>query len=75
MLARRLGREGSVVLKLSIDETGRLVDVEVIEKAGFGFDRAAVEAVRKSTFLPAKRNGKPVRSEALLSVKFVLKRE
>ncbi len=75
LLARRLGREGSVVLKLSIDETGRLVDVEVIEKAGFGFDRAAVEAVKKSTFLPAKRNGKPVRSEALLSVKFVLKRE
>lgn len=72
-LARKLGKEGRVLLKLTIDETGRLIDVEIMEKAGFGFDRVALQAVRMSTFLPARKNGVPVRSEALLSVRFVLK--
>ncbi len=72
-MARRLGREGRVLLRLIIDETGRLVDAEVVEKAGFGFDREAMEAVRKSAFLPAGRHGIPVKSEVLLPVRFVLK--
>ncbi|GBD98051.1 transport protein TonB [bacterium BMS3Abin07] len=72
-LARKLEKEGRVLLKLTIDETGKLIDVELVEKAGFGFDRVALQAVRRSTFLPARKNGVPVRSEALLSVKFVLK--
>ncbi len=71
-MARRLGREGRVLLRLVIDEAGRLVDAEVVEKAGFGFDREAMEAVRRSVFLPARENGIPVRSETLLAVRFVL---
>lgn len=74
-LARRLGVEGRVVLRLTIDEEGRLIDVRVVERAGFGFDREALEAVKRSTFLPAMRNGTPVRSEVLLPVRFVLKKE
>ncbi|NOZ68764.1 MAG: energy transducer TonB [Deferribacteres bacterium] len=73
-MARRLGKEGRVLLRLVIDETGRLVHAEVVEKAGFGFDREAMEAVRNSVFLPARKNGIPVKSEVLLPVKFVLKR-
>ncbi|HDH01623.1 MAG TPA: energy transducer TonB, partial [Nitrospirae bacterium] len=69
-IARKMGREGRVLLRLTIDETGRLLDVVVVEKAGFGFDREAVKAVRLSTFRPAVRNGMPVKSEALLYVKF-----
>ncbi|VAX30790.1 hypothetical protein MNBD_NITROSPIRAE02-695 [hydrothermal vent metagenome] len=69
-IARKMGKEGRVLLKLTIDETGRLLDVAVVEKAGFGFDREAVKAVRLSTFRPAVRNGMPVKSEALLYVKF-----
>ncbi|GMT47909.1 MAG: protein TonB [bacterium] len=69
-IARKMGREGRVLLRLAIDETGRLLDVVVVEKAGFGFDREAVRAVMLSTFRPAVRNGMPVKSEALLYVKF-----
>ena len=75
MMARKLGREGKVVLKLTIDEKGNLSDIEVIEKSGFGFAEAAVEAVKKSTFLPAKKDGKPIASRALLPIKFQLERE
>jgi protein TonB len=74
MMAKKLGREGKVVLKLTIDENGNLLDVEVIDKAGYGFAEAAVEAVKKSTFLPAKKDGKPIASRALLPVRFRLER-
>jgi TonB family protein len=74
MMARKLGREGRVVLKLTIDEKGNLSDVEVIDKAGYGFTEAAVEAVKRSTFLPAKKDGKPIASQALLPIRFRLEK-
>lgn len=74
IIARRLGKEGKVTLRLSIDENGNLLNVEVLEKAGYGFTEAAIEAVKKSTFLPAKKDGKPVASRALLTIRFKLER-
>ncbi|PKL51625.1 MAG: hypothetical protein CVV37_05590 [Nitrospira bacterium HGW-Nitrospira-1] len=71
-LARRLGKEGKVVLRLFIDEHGKLVSVELAEKAGYGFDEAAVEAVKASSFRPAKVNGHPVSCKAALPVRFRL---
>jgi len=73
-LARRLGKEGKVVLKLTIDEKGNLLNVEVLVGAGYGFMGAAVAAVKKSKFLPAKKEGKPVFSKAILPVRFALRR-
>lgn len=75
LMARKLGKEGYVLLKLTIDENGNLLQVDVIEKAGFGFTEAAVEAVKKSTFLPAKKDGKPIASRALLPIRFRLERK
>jgi len=74
-LARRMEREGRVVLRLYIDHTGRLLNVTVLEPAGYGFTEAAVEAVRKSTFAPANRNGEKVASRVILSVRFRLESE
>lgn len=71
-LARRLGKEGKVKLMLFIDEYGRLLNVEIIEKAGYGFDEAAAEAVKASTFRPARLNGHPVPCKAILPVRFKL---
>ena len=73
LFARRMGKEGRVVLKLLIDELGHLMKVEVLEGAGFGFDRSAVEAIRDSSFRPATLNGMPVKSRTRLPVRFVLK--
>jgi protein TonB len=72
-LAKRLEKEGTVLLRVTIDEQGRPVEVEVLKKAGFGFDEEAVKAVKCSTFVPAKRNGKPLTCKALLPIRFVLK--
>lgn len=75
LIARRLGKEGRVVLRLTIDEKGKLLNVEVIEDPGFGFAESAVEAVKKSTFKPAMQEGKPVLSKALLPIRFSLRRD
>lgn len=74
MIARKLGKEGRVVLRLTIDGKGNLINLEVIEKAGYGFTEAALEAVKKSTFLPAKKDGKSVVSRAILPIRFTLRR-
>ncbi|MFN4132367.1 MAG: energy transducer TonB, partial [Caldimicrobium sp.] len=74
-IARRLGKEGKVVLRLTIDEKGKLTEIEVLEGAGYGFTEAAIEAVKKSTFLPAYINGTPVKSKAILTINFVLRKE
>ena len=51
--AKRLGIEGMVRLKLSIDETGKVVQAKVVERAGHGFDEAAAKAMRQAKFKPA----------------------
>jgi len=72
-LARRLGKEGKVVLKLLIDKNGILQNIEVIEPSPFGFTEAAMDAIKKSTFAPAYMNGEKIASRAILSVRFNLK--
>jgi protein TonB len=72
-LALQIGREGNVVLDLTIDEHGVLQKAEVAESAGYGFDEEALAAIRASTFRAAVRNGKPVASRARLPVRFMLR--
>ena len=74
LAARQQGREGTVVLRLTIDESGNLVRVEVIASPSDGFAESAVEAVKRSTFAPALRSGRGVASRAVLPVRFTLKR-
>ena len=74
LLARRLGKEGKVILRLTIDDKGKLLNLEIIEGSGYGFTESAIEAVRRSTFQPAMKEGKPILSRALLPIKFTLRR-
>lgn len=71
--ARDMGREGTVVLRVAIDEKGNLTDVDVVQPAGYGFDEEAVRAIRDSTFKPAVRDGVPAACLAELPVRFVLR--
>lgn len=70
--ARRLHREGFVRLQVLIDREGKAVKVRIIEKAGYGFDEAAKEAILESTFYPATENGIPVLCLVEIPVRFVL---
>jgi TonB family protein len=63
-LAVRLNHQGSTVLDLSIDETGKVSKANVAASSGFAeLDQAAVDCVVKEWhFTPATRGGKPVAS-------------
>lgn len=72
-VARRLQLEGTVLLRIHVSARGELLRCEVVESSGFGrLDRAAVEAVRAWTFMPATSGGAAVDGVLLHSVKFGL---
>lgn len=55
--ARRLDVSGTVRLRVGIDETGRVREVKVLKRAGHGLDEAAVKAMWRFKFAPAKGTG------------------
>lgn len=72
--AREKGYEGTVYLRAMIERDGRVGNLAIDRSSGYEIlDRAAVDSVREWTFLPARKDGKPVASWVLLPVKFVLK--
>lgn len=54
------GVEGVVELKVQLNPKGGIDSVAVVRPLGHGLDEAAVAAVRKFTFLPARYDGAPV---------------
>jgi periplasmic protein TonB len=72
-VARQLGKEAVVILRVIIDESGRPIAVEAVKKAGGGFDEEAVRAVKESLFHPARKGGHPVICRAILPIRFQLK--
>jgi len=72
--AKKRGQEGTVVLRLSIDELGILQDVAVVEATDPVFIDAAVASVKKSFFVSAKSNHRSVASQAILPIHFKLKK-
>lgn len=71
-IARKLGKEGNVILRLSLGAQGQLQGVDIVESNGFGFAEAASAAIRKSTFAPAVRNGRAISSQVLVLIRFVM---
>lgn len=65
-------KEGRVCLRLSIDDSGVLRNVEVIEHTGLEFVEEALRAIKASTFYPAIHEGKAIMSRALLTIHFKL---
>lgn len=72
-LSRRRGEEGKVVLRVELDEEGRVSTARVATASGFPrLDEAALAAVKTWRCNPARRDGQPVRAVALQPFKFVL---
>ena len=60
--ARRLGKNGAVVLSLHVDQEGRLLDSRLVSEspAGLNFGPLILKSFATAKFVPAFRNGKPV---------------
>jgi protein TonB len=71
--ARREGREGSVLLRVLIDDQGRSKQVEVNRSSGSdALDRAAAEAIKRWRFHPARHGENPVESWVRIPIEFRL---
>jgi TonB family protein len=70
--ARRAKIQGTVMLRIEIDQRGQVRNVSVTHGLGLGLDERAIDAVRHWRFRPATRNGKPAVSSALVEVNFRL---
>ncbi len=57
--AKTAGTEGTVVLDLTVDETGHARDVTVTQGLEHGLSAAAVAALRACKFSPGEKDGKP----------------
>jgi TonB family protein len=71
--ARKAGAQGITLLKLRILENGKVGEVQIDRSAGHpDLDTAAVDAVRKWLFEPARMGRQPIAVWVLLPVKFEL---
>ena len=59
--ARAQGVEGDVVLEIVIDRTGAVESARALKPSGYGFEQAALAAVRAYRYRPAMRDGHAVR--------------
>jgi protein TonB len=72
--ARRLGYEGIVMLKVLINENGRVDDLTVLKSSGHNvLDRAALSAVRKWLFEPGTEGGIKKKMWVKIPIRFDLK--
>lgn len=71
--SRRAGEEGTVRLKVLVDENGRPKDVQVAQTSGFSrLDDAAKQAVRRWRFQAAMDNGRAITVWTQVAVTFKL---
>ena len=74
-LSKRLGETGVVMLRIFIDEAGRVREVQVSRTSGHSrLDDAAMAAVQKARFKPPTENGQAVSGYAQVPVDFQLER-
>ncbi|HEY6880751.1 MAG TPA: TonB family protein, partial [Polyangiales bacterium] len=66
------GEHPTVVLKITVLADGAVADVSVEHTAGDDFDRAAIEAVRRWRFEPARRGARAIASRIGVAVHFEL---
>lgn len=72
-IARRMGEEGKVVLRVLVNEKGRPERVEVQTTSGSPrLDEAARQAVLRALFKPFIEDGKAVAAYAIVPIKFQL---
>jgi TonB family protein len=72
-IARRFQLQGDVVIRISVDESGKVTNVELIKGVGRGgLDEAALASARTARFRPATKNGAPVAGTYTLTMPFRL---
>ena len=70
--ARKAKYQGTVLLYVEVDPTGKAINMRVLHSLGLGLDEKAMEAVKKWKFKPGTKDGRPVTVVAQIEVNFRL---
>lgn len=71
--AQRRGQSGRVLLRVDVAPDGSIANIDFVQRSGTPeLDRAAMNAVRKWRFTPARSDGKAVASSVNVPIDFVL---
>jgi TonB family protein len=68
--ARKRGIEGEVVLEVIFEASAQTRVVRVLRGLGHGLDEAAIQAASQIRFRPARRDGNPVDTTAIVHIVF-----
>lgn len=72
-LSKRMGEEGRVLLRVLVSENGKAESVELEKSSGYErLDNAAIDVVKKWSFIPAKKGKEVLSAYVLVPVKFTL---
>ena len=70
-VSRKRGERGKVLVRVFINRDGSSEKVELEQSSGFNrLDQAAMDSAKKCRFIPAKRNGRPVKTLATIPYTF-----
>ena len=73
LIARKKGFEGKLILEVLVNEDGSVKNTRIQKSSGYEIlDTVSKETVKKWTFIPAKKKGKPVEDQVRVPIKFVL---
>jgi len=74
LIAKKSGWEGTVLVRVTVEKNGRASRIDVSRSSGHKvLDDAAVKAIRRWTFHPARDGNIPIRSVVVIPLKFSLK--
>jgi len=70
-IAKKFGVEGQVIIKVTIDADGKVINTEVLKSLGNnGTSEAAIKAIKEAKWNPGKLNNKPIKSTTVVVVRF-----
>ena len=76
LIAKKSGWEGTVLVRVTVETNGRASQVVVSRSSGRKvLDDAAVKAVKRWSFRPARDGNIPIRSVAVIPIKFSLSKQ
>lgn len=58
--ARKAKKGGKVVIQLIVDKNGLPKDIKPVTSLGYGLEECVIEAIKKTTFHPAKYGRNPI---------------
>ena len=68
--ARRLNLSGDVLLRIVVEPSGSVGRIDVLTAGPAGMTEAAVDAVRRWTYRPARVHGQPVPVWKVVRIRF-----